>query len=222
MNSYQSNDSRLQVFLKSAKLIFWDFDGVIKDSIEAKKNAFVELFKPFGPDLVERIATHHLLNGGISRFVKIPLYLSWAGEVVTDEKVKIYCDQFSVLVTQAVIDSPWVYGVQDYLLRNFKNKSFILISATPQTEIQIITEAIGLAHCFREVYGSPNNKAEVVADILKRLNCRPQEAIVVGDAEADLKAAKVNSVPFLLRVSNFNLPLQMLHDGYRFERLEDE
>ena len=47
-------------------VIFWDFDGVIKDSVKVKSTAFGELFAPFGEDIVNRVIEHHEANSGIS------------------------------------------------------------------------------------------------------------------------------------------------------------
>ena len=38
-------------YLESAKTVFWDFDGVIKDSVEIKSIAFGQLFIEFGGDV---------------------------------------------------------------------------------------------------------------------------------------------------------------------------
>ena len=40
--------------IKKAKTIFWDFDGVIKDSVSVKSDAFEELFLPFGSDVAKK------------------------------------------------------------------------------------------------------------------------------------------------------------------------
>ena len=37
--------------IKTASVIFWDFDGVIKDSVSVKSDAFVQLFLPFGKQI---------------------------------------------------------------------------------------------------------------------------------------------------------------------------
>ena len=34
-----------------ARLVFWDFDGVIKESVAVKTEAFVQLFSPFGAEV---------------------------------------------------------------------------------------------------------------------------------------------------------------------------
>ena len=42
-------------YIKKAKTIFWDFDGVIKDSVSVKSDAFEELFLPFGSDVAKKL-----------------------------------------------------------------------------------------------------------------------------------------------------------------------
>ena len=74
-------------YLKSAKTIFWDFDGVIKDSVVVKSDAFEQLFLPFGDEVAISVREHHEANGGMNRFEKLPIYLKWAGEEVTVELI---------------------------------------------------------------------------------------------------------------------------------------
>jgi phosphoglycolate phosphatase-like HAD superfamily hydrolase len=73
--------------LRDFRWIFLDFDGVIKESVEAKSAAFVHLFEGFGDDVSKRVRSHHEANGGMSRFEKIPMYLGWAGEKETQKRV---------------------------------------------------------------------------------------------------------------------------------------
>ena len=41
------------------KIIFWDFDGVIKDSVNVKTWAFMNLFDKCNNEIKERIRLHH-------------------------------------------------------------------------------------------------------------------------------------------------------------------
>ena len=102
-------------YLKNAKTIFWDFDGVIKDSVVVKSDAFEQLFLPFGDEVAISVREHHEANGGISRFKKLPIYLNWAGEEVTAELIDEYARKFSQLAKQKVVNSEWVVGILDYL-----------------------------------------------------------------------------------------------------------
>ena len=56
------------------KGIIFDFDGVIVESVKVKSNAFSELYKQFGKDVVQKVIRHHEANGGVSRFEKIKYY----------------------------------------------------------------------------------------------------------------------------------------------------
>jgi phosphoglycolate phosphatase-like HAD superfamily hydrolase len=205
--------------LEEYKIVFWDFDGVIKDSVNVKSLGYENLFSSFGKELVDRVSQHHKVHGGISRFEKIPLYLNWAGQGSNSVRVQEYCERFSKLVFQAVIDSPWVPGVQEYLKINKSRQCFVLITGTPQEEIEQILKALKLASFFREVHGAPKKKAVVIKDILKRFQYLPDQALVVGDSGTDLQAAQENKVSFLLRKTSFNLDLQKQFRGPSFKKL---
>ena len=122
--------------LRRYTLLFWDFDGVIKDSVAVKTDAFERLFAPFGAEVAARVRAHHESNGGMSRYAKLPLYLRWAGRSGSEAEVSRYCELFSAAVQQAVIDSPWVPGVREYLRANHERQGFVLVTATPQAEMR--------------------------------------------------------------------------------------
>ena len=214
-----SAEHRPDILVKKFKIVFWDFDGVIKDSVKVKSIGYEKLFSSFGQEVVQRVNQHHELNGGVSRFAKIPLYLSWAGQTPKPEKVKNYCDKFSKLVQQAVIDSPWVPGVKEYLKSNHTLQCFILITGTPQEEIEQILIALKIADLFREVHGAPKTKTAVVSDVLKRLDFNSKQALVIGDSETDFEAAQKNGVTFLLRGTSLNHELQKKYKGPSFNKL---
>jgi len=190
--------------LHCPKLIFWDFDGVIKDSIEVKANAFAQLFCHYDPDVVERVNIHHETHGGMSRFEKIPLYLGWAGVAAMPDVVTEYCQRFANLVRQAVMDAPWVPGVEKFLRTNPYGQEFILVTATPQDEIEEILATLNLRACFTAVYGAPKSKRDAIRETMASRQVAPQNCLVIGDAKADWDAAQSNQVPFLLRRHDAN------------------
>ena len=205
--------------VKEYKIVFWDFDGVIKDSVDVKSLGYEKLFSSFGKEVVDRVNQHHEINGGVSRFEKIPLYLSWAGQSSNPTQVQKYCERFSKMVQQAVIDSPWVPGVHEYLKSNYSSQCFILITGTPQKEIEEIIGALDLNPYFREVHGAPKAKAAVVKDALNRFHYLPEQALVIGDSGTDLQAAQENKVSFLLRKTTFNQDVQKQFKGPSFTKL---
>ena len=50
------------LLLHGKKNFFWDFDGVIKDSVEIKSNAYEELFLQWGANISNKVRDHHILN----------------------------------------------------------------------------------------------------------------------------------------------------------------
>jgi phosphoglycolate phosphatase-like HAD superfamily hydrolase len=211
-----------EVLIDRAELIFWDFDGVIKDSVSAKTSAFEKLFLPYGQKIVQKVKQHHEANGGVSRFEKMPLYLSWAGEDVSDELVDKFCNLFSEAVLQSVIESPWVPGVYEYLTSHHREKYFVLVTATPQGEIEKILFALEIDHFFRQIFGAPTKKEDAIRLVLEKQKGVPDDALMIGDAEADLQAAEANSILFLLRRTPQNLHLQNCYDGPQFDELSYE
>lgn len=202
----------------SRLIIFWDFDGVIKDSVSVKTDAFFKLFLPYGAEVAGRVRIHHEENGGMSRFEKFPLYMRWAGEDPTEDRVKAFCEQFSRIVLQGVIDSPWVPGAEKYLRTNPHNQIFILVSATPQDEIEQILQALGLRRSFKAVFGAPTSKKEAIRTALESYKISPQDCLMIGDATADMEAARSNNVPFLLRLHATN---RQIIEKYKLNYVED-
>lgn len=199
--------------MKDRKIIFWDFDGVIKDSVGVKSDAFERLFEPFGSEVSSRVRQHHEQHGGMSRFEKLPIYLGWAREPTTPDIVDRYSRRFSDLVLKAVIESEWVPGVLDYLLENCDRQYFVLVTATPQSEIEYILLKLDIRRCFRAVYGAPTAKTAAIAGVLSGLECERDHAVVVGDSEAELVAAKENGLSFVLRRTKQNEALQRSYKG---------
>lgn len=192
------------MILDGFKLCFWDFDGVIKDSVEVKTEAYISLFEPFGFDVAEKVRNHHVKNGGMSRFDKLPIYLQWAGVESSCETVAYYCEKFSQRVLQGVIDSPWVAGVETYLHNNHQKQIYVLVSATPQGELEYILQVLNLVKCFSRVYGAPTPKQQAISKTIEELDLKPSQCLMIGDAIADLEAARNNQVPFLLRKHESN------------------
>ena len=187
------------MMLKNYRVLLWDFDGVIKESVDVKTQAYIELFQDYGADVAEQVRYHHETNGGMSRFEKLPLYLKWAGEVSHSSRVGQFCDKFASMVVKEVIKAPWVPGVEGYLRSNPYGQIFILVSATPQDELIKILSSLCLLSCFTHIYGAPTPKRDALRTVLQRLHLSPEHCLMIGDADVDFDAANANDVPFLLR-----------------------
>jgi phosphoglycolate phosphatase-like HAD superfamily hydrolase len=198
--------------LKEIQSVFIDFDGVIKDSVEAKSDVFEQIFLPFGNNIAKRVRSHHEANGGMSRFEKLPIYLKWANQEPLQGTVDEYADRFALLVRQKVIDSQWVDGVLDFLKNNYNKKHFFLVTATPQQEIEEILSSLKIRHFFKEIIGSPTTKKNAIKIILNKYLILSESSIMIGDSSSDYIAAKLNGVPFILRRTELNKELESTID----------
>jgi phosphoglycolate phosphatase-like HAD superfamily hydrolase len=120
---------------------------------------------------------------------------------------------------ESVVDSPWVPGVRKYLLDPNTQQVFILITATPQAEIEIILNRLGILRCFERVLGAPIRKEIAISDTIELYGLNPNEVLMIGDSSSDLEAAQRNLVPFLLRKTLINADIVATYDGPKFEDL---
>jgi len=191
------------------ELVFWDFDGVIKESVSVKTDAFLELFKPYGSKICEKVKSHHIENGGMSRYDKLPLYLKWSGVQPTTEKINNLSNQFSFIVKKKVINSEWVPGVKEFIEKNKEKFIFVIVSATPQHELLEICRTIKIENYFHKIYGSPMTKSEAIKSSMVHYKILPGKCLMFGDAMADIYAAEENDINFIFRRHKYNLNLEI-------------
>ncbi len=191
---------------KEIEAIFWDFDGVIKDSVIVKSDAFEQLFSPFGLNFSKKVRKHHENNSGISRYDKLPLYIEWSGQKASPELIDQYLKKFSILVKDSVISSEWVLGVLSFLER--KSQIFFLVTATPQSEIEEIISELGIQHYFQEVVGAPFRKKDSIKSLLNKYSICQKNSLLIGDSVSDYNAATFNNISFILRKTKLNKALQ--------------
>ena len=193
---------------KEIEAIFWDFDGVIKDSVEIKSDAFEDLFSPFGLNFSKKVRKHHENNTGLPRYDKLPLYIEWSGQKVSVELIDEYLNKFSNLVKKKVIYSEWVPGVLSFLESNWQKKTFFLVTATPQSEIEQNISELNIQYYFKEVVGSPIMKNDSIKSLLNKYSICQKNALLIGDSASDHNAAKFNNISFILRNTKLNKDLQ--------------
>lgn len=187
---------------------FFDFDGVLADSVSVKTDAFYELFLEHGPEVAEQVKAHHLAHGGMSRFDKFRHYYDvFLQRPLTDEGMDGLCERFAALVVDKVVAAPEIPGATAYLERVAATSPAYVVSATPEEEIVRIVERRGLARHFREVRGAPRSKADNLGDLLDAHGHDPAECVFFGDAGSDWEAATAQGVPFMGIVPGAKAPL---------------
>ena len=178
--------------------IFFDFDGVILDSVNVKTEAFAKLFEHFGEEVVNQVVKYHLNNGGISRFEKIRYFYSdILKKDLNDDELSKICDEFGSLVFNEVLKANWILGAKEFLLSFHDKLKLFIVSGTPQDEMRKIIDLRGLGLYFQSVHGSPAFKDKLCEKIMEKHSLKQDEIIFVGDAMTDYDAAKSIGLSFI-------------------------
>jgi beta-phosphoglucomutase-like phosphatase (HAD superfamily) len=184
----EDNFLSIKKIIPDLKAIFFDFDGVLVDSVSIKELAYQEIFEPYGREAVESITLYHRENGGIDRHKKIE-YVIQKHELNPELGPKLAL-QFSELVFQKVIDAPKITSIFAILNSSrLENLKTFVISGTPEEELKLILAKRNWSNLFDGIFGSPKGKIEIVEMILKQENLHSRECIFFGDAMTDYKTA---------------------------------
>ncbi|QLG45245.1 HAD family hydrolase [Costertonia aggregata] len=200
------------------KNIFFDFDGVLAESVSAKTIAFKEMYLSYGKDIANKVVEYHIENGGVSRYEKFRYWeKQFFGKDLSKTELKQMADRFSELVLQKVIDSEAVSESLWFLKKYNKTLRFWVITGTPTAEIEKIAKARKIDCFFEGLHGSPENKIHWSEYLLRTYNLDRTETLFLGDATTDMDAAKFSKLHFALRRNKENRELFKDYDGLEFE-----
>ena len=200
-------------FISKKDLIIWDFDGVIKDSIHAKGHAFGSLFGEKSSAIYNKVLSHHFKNGGISRFDKIKIYLTWAGLSNREETIRQYSKKFSDAVVNEVINSPWIEGIEKYLHKCYENQTLALVSATPKDELVNILLKLDIHKYFKFIFGYPTTKEDAYKKIIINTGIEKSDIISIGDSISDYNSSISVGIDFILRIDELKEEIPSWYNG---------
>src|ERR1041385_3593711 len=114
-----------------------------------------------------------------------------------EEAMRLYRQRFAGtgLYENRVYD-----GVPEMLARAGSAATAVYVATSkPAVYAERIVRHFGLAQHFRKVYGPDldgryEDKAELLAHLLARESVAPEAAVMIGDREADVRAAKASGV----------------------------
>ena len=202
--------------------LFFDFDGVLVESVAIKTEAFTELFAPEGEEVVRRVRAHHLDHGGMSRYEKFRFYYrEFLHRDLDQETLEALSRRFTQLVVDKVVAAPAVPGAAEFLQKHHTSIPCFIVSGTPEKEIRLIVERRGWSSWFREVTGSPASKSDNCRRLLQTYDLEPRRCVFVGDALSDLRAAEETNMHFAGRRTPENRALFADRDIHLIDDLSD-
>lgn len=180
------------------KVILWDFDGVILNSMLIRGIGFQEVLKHYPKEQVQKLIAFHEQNGGLSRYVKFRYFFEKIrGEEISKQQVHNYADAFSKIMLSLLIDEKLLINDSlDFIKKNSLNFEMHIVSGSDEDELRYICENLGLSKYFISINGSPSPKNELVKQVLINYNYNKKETCLIGDSFNDLEAAEVNQIEF--------------------------
>ncbi|KIO77540.1 haloacid dehalogenase [Pedobacter lusitanus] len=199
--------------LSEYKVLLWDFDGVIMDSMPVRSKGFELVLAAYPKKQVDQLMAFHELNGGLSRYVKFRYFFEEIRkEAISEEEVLALAGKFSEIMLSLLIDQTLL--IEDsvgFIRDNWQNFQMHIVSGSDGKELKIINDSLGLSGFFKSINGSPTPKKQLVEEVLSANQYDKNEVILIGDSINDYDAAVFNNISF---AGYNNTGLKQLSENY--------
>jgi phosphoglycolate phosphatase-like HAD superfamily hydrolase len=209
--------------LSKYKVLLWDFDGVIMDSMPIRSKGFELVLAQYPKEQVDQLMAFHEANGGLSRYVKFRYFFEEIRkESVTDEEVLALAGKFSEIMLSLLMDQNLL--IQDsvsFIKNNWQNFEMHIVSGSDGKELRMINDSLELSSFFKTINGSPTPKKQLVEDVLADNQYDKKDVILIGDSINDFDAASFNDISF---AGYNNTELKIVSENYieQFTRNSDK
>jgi phosphoglycolate phosphatase len=169
------------------RCVVFDFDGTLVHSNEIKRSAFFEVAGDFpgGGAVMERILR---CAEGRDRYW---VFARFADAMPEAPPAAELAQRYTKICRERIVQVPEVTGASANLdLLRSDGLRLFLSSATPRAPLLDIVGLRRMGRHFEAVYGAPESKLANLQAIRSRVECAPEEMVVVGDGESDRSSAQ--------------------------------
>jgi len=181
------------------KTLVLDCDGVVLNSNQLKIEAYFDVAIKYGANekQAQALVDHHIKLGGISRYPKFEYFLQEIlHEPVTEAAMQSLLEDFGREVKRRLSNCEVAPGLLE-LCKKTRDIRWMIISGGDQTELREIFIERKLDVLFDAgIFGSPDNKDEILARELARGNIA-QPALFLGDSRYDHVASVRAGLDFI-------------------------
>lgn len=175
------------------KVVLFDLDGTLTDSSKGILASISYMLK----ELKLEVPDEKVLR----TFIGPPLSLSLGNLYGMDKEAAqkatlIYRDYYA---TYGILQLEVYSGIAETLAELSEHYTLGVATSKPTPYAQQIIENLNFTPYFKGIFGADmegkrEGKAAIIKDALIRLAVKPEEVIMVGDREFDIKGAKENGV----------------------------
>ncbi len=173
--------------IEQYKSFIFDFDGVIMDSNNIKKNAIASAVTGvLDQRKASEFVKYFIRFNGIPREEKIAKF-------VPKKKYNDVLNRYETIIGKELFKAKLIPGVEPFVADlATKNREMIVLSGGTEAEVKELLVDRRLNTYFSEVYGGPKNKEEnLIGANLKH------PVLYFGDSEVDYKIARKNDFDFI-------------------------
>lgn len=174
------------------KLVVFDFDGVIADTLERIVYHANIVSKKYG--VFEKITSDVIKNMSPMEFETIGIEIGLS----QNESIEFSKDMVQAFsVDKAVIP---IFQDIEYVLRKLEKKYvLVIISGNSSISINRVLNAHKIGGLFSDIFTKEGfgSKKDKLKTVVTKYRCNPSEVYFIGDAESDIQAAeycRVNSI----------------------------
>jgi len=198
--------------LKYKKAIFWDFDGVIIDSMPIREKGFREVLSNYPKSEVDKLIDFHTKNAGLSRYVKFNYFFECIRiESNTENKEAELAKRFSDIMKEMLPDRELlILDVINYIKKS-PHINMHIVSGSDGEELKFLCKKLEIEFLFKSIEGSPTPKGSLVKNLMSNFKYNKEEVCLIGDSINDYEAAFENDIDF---IGYNNEELRLLHKYY--------
>jgi HAD superfamily hydrolase (TIGR01549 family) len=183
----------------SKKIIIFDFDGTLADTLDALVIISNRLALEFGyppttpeqlPKLRNLSSREILRQSGVSLF-KIPFFL---------KKIREY-------LHQEILNLKTIAGIQEALVQlKHEGYSLGILTSNSEENVKLFLKKHGLQDLFTFIYSETSlfSKDKSIRKLMKKNNLTSEEIIYVGDETRDIEASKKIHIKVIAVTWGFN------------------
>lgn len=186
-------------YLDNKKVIFWDFDGVIMDSMPVRSAGFREVLKNYPEEEINSLIAYHELNGGLSRYVKFKYFFEvLRNERITVEQLQDLVSEFKEIMLGKLHNKDLL--IQDslqFIIDQQKRFTMHIVSGSDGVELNQLCKLLQIDHFFKTINGSPTPKQDLVRQLIEKFDLAQKDCVLIGDSINDREAAMENHIDFI-------------------------
>ena len=179
------------------KIIVFDWDGTLFDSMAYKCSNFVDIFERLGCDPKDLISLHTEYTGLPRRALFGLVFSEFLKKNLTDNDFQELSHQYTELNKEDSKGVKLFDEVESTLVDLKKQYTLIISSSSVQNELDAVTKNKNIAHYFQLILGSEQNFSkgpEHIQHICAEFYLPRESILFIGDDQKDIELAMQSGV----------------------------